>query len=90
MDSQMTVNVFAGAYIFVLAAFAGWVIIGNVPAILQGWRRCGGHCGGRTVRASHERLDPTDRDALRCADRRALAFRFGDRVGEASRSSTTS
>jgi NAD(P) transhydrogenase subunit alpha len=35
MDSQMTVNVFAGAYIFMLAAFAGWVIIGNVPAILH-------------------------------------------------------
>ena len=31
----MTVNVFAGAYIFMLAAFAGWVIIGNVPAILH-------------------------------------------------------
>jgi NAD(P) transhydrogenase subunit alpha len=29
------VNVFAGAYIFMLAAFAGWVIIGNVPAILH-------------------------------------------------------
>jgi NAD(P) transhydrogenase subunit alpha len=35
MDTQMTVNVFAGAYIFMLAAFAGWVIIGNVPAILH-------------------------------------------------------
>ncbi len=35
MDHQMTVNVFAGAYIFMLAAFAGWVIIGNVPAILH-------------------------------------------------------
>jgi NAD(P) transhydrogenase subunit alpha len=35
MDFQMTVNVFAGAYIFMLAAFAGWVIIGNVPAILH-------------------------------------------------------
>ena len=35
MDSQMTVNAFAGAYIFMLAAFAGWVIIGNVPAILH-------------------------------------------------------
>ena len=31
----MTVNLFAGAYIFMLAAFAGWVIIGNVPAILH-------------------------------------------------------
>ena len=35
MDSQTTVNIFAGAYIFMLAAFAGWVIIGNVPAILH-------------------------------------------------------
>jgi NAD(P) transhydrogenase subunit alpha len=35
MDSQLTVNVFAGLYIFMLAAFAGWVIIGNVPAILH-------------------------------------------------------
>ena len=35
MDSQLTVNVFAGAYIFMLAAFAGWVVIGNVPAILH-------------------------------------------------------
>jgi NAD(P) transhydrogenase subunit alpha len=35
MDAQMTVNVYAGAYIFMLAAFAGWVIIGNVPAILH-------------------------------------------------------
>jgi len=31
----MTIDVFAGAYIFMLAAFAGWVIIGNVPAILH-------------------------------------------------------
>ncbi len=31
----MAVNVYAGAYIFMLAAFAGWVIIGNVPAILH-------------------------------------------------------
>jgi NAD(P) transhydrogenase subunit alpha len=35
MDSQMAVNLYAGAYIFMLAAFAGWVIIGNVPAILH-------------------------------------------------------
>jgi NAD(P) transhydrogenase subunit alpha len=35
VDSQLTVNVFAGIYIFMLAAFAGWVIIGNVPAILH-------------------------------------------------------
>ncbi len=31
----MTINFFVGAYIFMLAAFAGWVIIGNVPAILH-------------------------------------------------------
>jgi NAD(P) transhydrogenase subunit alpha len=31
----MTINVFAGLYIFMLAAFAGWAIIGNVPAILH-------------------------------------------------------
>ena len=31
----MTVNLYAGIYIFMLAAFAGWVIIGNVPAILH-------------------------------------------------------
>ncbi len=31
----MTVNDYAGIYIFMLAAFAGWVIIGNVPAILH-------------------------------------------------------
>jgi NAD(P) transhydrogenase subunit alpha len=31
----MTIDVFAGLYIFMLAAFAGWVIIGNVPAILH-------------------------------------------------------
>ena len=35
MDSQLAVNAFSGAYIFMLAAFAGWVIIGNVPAILH-------------------------------------------------------
>jgi NAD(P) transhydrogenase subunit alpha len=31
----MGVNEFTGIYIFMLAAFAGWVIIGNVPAILH-------------------------------------------------------
>jgi NAD(P) transhydrogenase subunit alpha len=31
----VTVNDYAGIYIFMLAAFAGWVIIGNVPAILH-------------------------------------------------------
>jgi NAD(P) transhydrogenase subunit alpha len=35
VDSQLAVNAYAGAYIFMLAAFAGWVIIGNVPAILH-------------------------------------------------------
>jgi NAD(P) transhydrogenase subunit alpha len=35
MDSVMAVNGFAGVYIFMLAAFAGWVIIGRVPAILH-------------------------------------------------------
>jgi NAD(P) transhydrogenase subunit alpha len=31
----MAVNDFTGLYIFMLAAFAGWVIIGGVPAILH-------------------------------------------------------
>jgi NAD(P) transhydrogenase subunit alpha len=31
----LSINDFAGLYIFMLAAFAGWVIIGNVPAILH-------------------------------------------------------
>ena len=35
MDNPMAVNGFAGVYIFMLAAFAGWVIIGHVPAILH-------------------------------------------------------
>jgi len=35
MYTQMAVNDFTGIYIFMLAAFAGWVIIGNVPAILH-------------------------------------------------------
>lgn len=35
MESNLTINFFAGAYIFMIAAFAGWVIIGNVPAILH-------------------------------------------------------
>jgi NAD(P) transhydrogenase subunit alpha len=35
MDSQMAINGFAGVYIFMLAAFAGWVIVGRVPAILH-------------------------------------------------------
>ena len=35
MESDLAINFFAGAYIFMVAAFAGWVIIGNVPAILH-------------------------------------------------------
>jgi NAD(P) transhydrogenase subunit alpha len=35
MPAQLTVNDFTGLYIFMLAAVAGWVIIGNVPAILH-------------------------------------------------------
>ena len=35
MDNPMAVNGFTGVYIFMLAAFAGWVIIGRVPAILH-------------------------------------------------------
>jgi NAD(P) transhydrogenase subunit alpha len=35
MTTQLAVNDFTGLYIFMLAAFAGWVIIGNVPAILH-------------------------------------------------------
>jgi NAD(P) transhydrogenase subunit alpha len=35
MDAQLAVSGFVGVYIFMLAAFAGWVIIGNVPAILH-------------------------------------------------------
>jgi len=31
----MAVSSFIGLYIFMLAAFAGWVIIGRVPAILH-------------------------------------------------------
>lgn len=35
MDAQMAITGFLGLYIFMLAAFAGWVIIGGVPAILH-------------------------------------------------------
>ncbi len=35
MEASLTVNAFMGLYIFMLAAFAGWVVIGNVPAILH-------------------------------------------------------
>jgi len=32
---MITVSFFIGIYIFMLAAFAGWIIIGRVPAILH-------------------------------------------------------
>jgi H+-translocating NAD(P) transhydrogenase subunit alpha len=32
---QFAITGFVGLYIFMLAAFAGWVIIGHVPAILH-------------------------------------------------------
>jgi NAD(P) transhydrogenase subunit alpha len=32
---MMHVGGFIGLYVFMLAAFAGWIIIGNVPAILH-------------------------------------------------------
>jgi NAD(P) transhydrogenase subunit alpha len=35
MDFAIHVTGFLGIYIFMLAAFAGWVIIGGVPAILH-------------------------------------------------------
>ena len=35
MPSAIDIPGFAALYIFVLAAFAGWVIIGRVPAILH-------------------------------------------------------
>jgi NAD(P) transhydrogenase subunit alpha len=35
MDFQIAITGFVALYIFVLAAFAGWVIIGHVPAILH-------------------------------------------------------
>jgi NAD(P) transhydrogenase subunit alpha len=35
MDFQITMTGFVALYIFMLAAFAGWVVIGNVPAILH-------------------------------------------------------
>lgn len=35
MEFQMTINGFVAVYIFMIAAFAGWVIIGRVPAILH-------------------------------------------------------
>ncbi len=35
MDLSMTMTGFIALYVFMLAAFAGWVIIGHVPAILH-------------------------------------------------------
>jgi NAD(P) transhydrogenase subunit alpha len=35
MEAQMQITGFAALYIFMLAAFTGWVIIGRVPAILH-------------------------------------------------------
>jgi NAD(P) transhydrogenase subunit alpha len=35
MDFHITIGGFVALYIFMLAAFAGWVIIGHVPAILH-------------------------------------------------------
>jgi NAD(P) transhydrogenase subunit alpha len=35
MHFQIAITGFVGTYIFMLAAFGGWVIIGNVPAILH-------------------------------------------------------
>src|SRR5271163_495955 len=35
MDFSMQITGFVALYIFMLAAFAGWVIIGHVPAILH-------------------------------------------------------
>ena len=35
MDFSIVMTGFVALYVFMLAAFAGWVIIGNVPAILH-------------------------------------------------------
>ncbi len=35
MDYALSISGFVALYIFMLAAFAGWVIIGHVPAILH-------------------------------------------------------
>jgi NAD(P) transhydrogenase subunit alpha len=35
MDFAISITGFVAVYIFMLAAFAGWVIIGGVPAILH-------------------------------------------------------
>jgi NAD(P) transhydrogenase subunit alpha len=35
MASQISITGFVALYVFMLAAFSGWVIIGRVPAILH-------------------------------------------------------
>src|ERR1700726_3342511 len=35
MDFQISISGFVALYIFMLAAFAGWMIIGRVPAIVH-------------------------------------------------------
>jgi len=35
MNFAISIDGFAAVYVFMLAAFAGWVIIGHVPAILH-------------------------------------------------------
>jgi len=35
MDFQISISAFVAVYVFMLAGFAGWVIIGRVPAILH-------------------------------------------------------
>jgi len=35
MDFQISISGLLAIYLFMVAAFAGWVIIGNVPAILH-------------------------------------------------------
>jgi NAD(P) transhydrogenase subunit alpha len=35
MDFTVSISGFVALYVFMLAAFAGWVIIGHVPAILH-------------------------------------------------------
>jgi H+-translocating NAD(P) transhydrogenase subunit alpha len=35
MDFAISISDFIAVYVFMLAAFAGWVIIGHVPAILH-------------------------------------------------------
>jgi NAD(P) transhydrogenase subunit alpha len=35
MHFQLAINTFVAIYIFMLAGFGGWVIIGDVPAILH-------------------------------------------------------